>query len=107
MEGAMIKRVGSCLAALLLTMAPLTAQWLNYPTLGIPRTADGKPDLSAPTPKGDKFIPSNRIHPWCEWLGLIVGVAARMYGNQRLLNEILRLHWPPSYPVQLSLEIAA
>src|SRR5271167_4252788 len=27
------------------------AQWLNYKTPGIPRTADGKPDLSAPAPK--------------------------------------------------------
>jgi len=25
---------------------PLAAQWVNYPTPGIPRTADGKPDLS-------------------------------------------------------------
>jgi hypothetical protein len=30
---------------------PLAAQWLNYPTPGIPRTPDGKPNLSAPTPK--------------------------------------------------------
>jgi hypothetical protein len=30
---------------------PLTAQWLNYPTPGIPRTPDGKPNLSAPAPK--------------------------------------------------------
>jgi hypothetical protein len=30
---------------------PLSAQWLNYPTAGIPRTADGKPNLSAPTPR--------------------------------------------------------
>src|SRR5215471_20161086 len=51
MEGAVIKRVGSFLAALLLTMAPLLAQWLNYPTPGIPRTADGKPALSASPPK--------------------------------------------------------
>ena len=29
---------------------PLWAQW-NYPTAGIPRTADGKPDLSAPAPR--------------------------------------------------------
>ena len=50
MEGAVIKRVGSFLAALLLTMAPLLAQWLNYPTPGIPRTADGKPALS-PRPR--------------------------------------------------------
>ena len=27
------------------------AQWLNYKTPGIPRTKDGKPDLSAPAPK--------------------------------------------------------
>jgi hypothetical protein len=27
------------------------AQWLNYKTPGIPRTADGKPDLAAPAPK--------------------------------------------------------
>src|ERR1700685_3756179 len=26
-------------------------QWLNYPTLGIPRLADGKPNLSAPGPR--------------------------------------------------------
>ena len=33
------------------TSAPASAQWLNYPTAGIPRTADGKPNLSAPLPK--------------------------------------------------------
>lgn len=26
-------------------------QWLNYPTAGIPRTPDGKPDLTAPAPR--------------------------------------------------------
>jgi hypothetical protein len=26
-------------------------QWLNYPTAGIPRTNDGKPNLSAPAPR--------------------------------------------------------
>jgi len=30
---------------------PVTAQWLNYPTAGIPRGSDGKPNLSAPPPK--------------------------------------------------------
>jgi hypothetical protein len=30
---------------------PAAAQWLNYPTPGIPRTADGKPNLSAPAPR--------------------------------------------------------
>jgi hypothetical protein len=28
-----------------------SAQWNSYPTPGIPRTADGKPDLAAPTPR--------------------------------------------------------
>ena len=28
------------------------AQWLNYPTAGIPRAADGKPNLNAPMPRG-------------------------------------------------------
>jgi hypothetical protein len=30
---------------------PVTAQWLNHPTPGIPRTHDGKPDLAAPAPR--------------------------------------------------------
>ena len=33
------------------TSASGSAQWLNYPIAGIPRTADGKPNLSAPAPK--------------------------------------------------------
>jgi hypothetical protein len=31
--------------------APLQAQWLQYPTPGTPRTADGKPNLTAPAPR--------------------------------------------------------
>ena len=31
--------------------ASLTAQWLKYPTAGIPRTPNGKPNLSAPAPR--------------------------------------------------------
>ena len=30
---------------------PLTAQWLNQPTPGIPRTGDGQPNLAAPAPR--------------------------------------------------------
>src|SRR5665213_886 len=29
----------------------LHAQWLKYPTAGVPRTADGKPDMAAPAPR--------------------------------------------------------
>jgi hypothetical protein len=36
---------------LLSTCVSLSAQWLHYPTPGIPRTPDGKPNLSAPAPK--------------------------------------------------------
>ena len=36
---------------LALLAAPAAAQWLNHPTPGIPRTADGKPDLTAPAPR--------------------------------------------------------
>ncbi len=31
--------------------SPTAAQWLHYPTPGLPRTADGKPNLTAPTPR--------------------------------------------------------
>ncbi len=29
----------------------LLAQWLKYPTAGVPRTADGQPNMTAPTPR--------------------------------------------------------
>jgi hypothetical protein len=43
-------------AALIVTLSwasssPLGAQWLHYPTPGIPRTLDGKPNLAAPAPR--------------------------------------------------------
>jgi len=36
---------------LLSMFVSLSAQWVHYPTPGIPRTPDGKPNLSAPAPK--------------------------------------------------------
>ncbi len=36
---------------LCLVCATASAQWLHYPTPGVPRTADGKPNLSAPAPR--------------------------------------------------------
>lgn len=39
------------LVFLFLLVAPLTAQWLNHTTPGIPRLPDGKPNLAAPTPR--------------------------------------------------------
>jgi hypothetical protein len=48
--------------------APLGAQWLNYPTPGIPRTPDGKPNLTAAAPRTADGKPDlsglwNRISP--------------------------------------------
>ena len=37
--------------------APVAAQWLKEPTKGIPRTADGKPNLSALAPRGPDVRP--------------------------------------------------
>ena len=37
--------------AIYLICSPLSAQWLNYPTPGIPRLQDGKPNLTAPAPR--------------------------------------------------------
>src|SRR5881409_872608 len=46
-----ITRLILALIVLVSTSIPLSAQWLNYPTPGIPRTPDGKPNLSAPAPR--------------------------------------------------------
>lgn len=35
----------------LILAAPLAAQWVNYPTDGVPRKADGKVNMSGPTPR--------------------------------------------------------
>lgn len=38
-------------AAFLHAPAPLSAQWLKYPSAGVPRLPDGKPNLAAPAPR--------------------------------------------------------
>ena len=44
--------VSVALAMLVVLFAPgLTAQWLNNPTPGVPRRADGKVDMTAPAPR--------------------------------------------------------
>ena len=39
------------LAATFAAVSIVSAQWPSYPTPGVPRLADGKPDLNAPTPR--------------------------------------------------------
>src|SRR5262245_58936173 len=46
-----MQRLIFTLAVLLLLSAPVCAQWTKVPPAAIPRTADGKPDLSAPAPR--------------------------------------------------------
>jgi hypothetical protein len=61
-------------AALLAAMAaPAPAQWLEYPTKGLPRTPDGKPNLSAPAPR----LPSGKP----DLSGLRVADNSRQLGN--------------------------
>ena len=41
-----------CVLALVAAVpTAITAQWPNYPTPGVPKTPDGKPNLTAPTPR--------------------------------------------------------
>src|SRR5271170_354551 len=34
-----------------LLLSPLSGQWIHYPTAGVPRSSDGKPDLAAACPR--------------------------------------------------------
>jgi hypothetical protein len=43
--------LGASALLIAFSVLPLEAQWLNYPTAGIPRTKDGKANLAAPAPK--------------------------------------------------------
>ena len=38
-------------ALTLLVAATLSGQWINEPARGVPRTRDGKPNLTAPAPR--------------------------------------------------------
>jgi hypothetical protein len=46
-----MRRLLLIMALFVLTADPVTAQWLNYPTPDLPRTPDGKPNLTAPAPR--------------------------------------------------------
>ena len=50
-EVAMNRRNFSLAAAILAVTAPVAAQWLKYPTAGVPRLANGQPNLTAPAPR--------------------------------------------------------
>jgi hypothetical protein len=51
--------MGACAGAILILVnAPAYAQWVNVPPAAIPRTIDGKPNLSAPAPR----LPDGKPH---------------------------------------------
>ncbi len=47
----MMKPLPLAVLGALLAAAPVAAQWLSYPTPGVPRDARGKPNLAAPAPR--------------------------------------------------------
>lgn len=53
----MKSRIGLLAILVLALGAPAIAQWIDYPTPGIPRLANGKPDLSAPAPRASDGKP--------------------------------------------------
>src|SRR5690348_1192968 len=62
-------------AAVLLPAGLVTAQWLDHPTPGIPRTPDGKPNLTAPAPKASDGKP-DLSGLWR--LGVEIGIGANI-----------------------------
>jgi hypothetical protein len=46
-----LKVAGMAAVVLSVISTPSFAQWLNYPTQGVPKQADGTPNLTAPTPR--------------------------------------------------------
>jgi len=43
--------IAAVTASIIMSASLSAQQWIRYPTPGIPRTADGKPNLSAPAPR--------------------------------------------------------
>lgn len=71
----MISRLGTIM--FFAFAAPAAAQWLSLPTPGIPRTADGKPDLAAPAPR------SLDGHPDLGGLWRLRGVAGDVFDKDK------------------------
>ena len=99
---------------LFMLTTPLAAQWIDHPTPGIPRTADGKPNLTAPAPQTTDGKPDlsgiwqrislkyernvaadlkpGEIQPWAQAL-----VGQRAEDLQKDHMSVQCLPWGPSY----------
>jgi len=72
--------------ALVVGTAPAAAQWLDRPWSGIPRTADGKPNLAAPAPRGaDGHVDLTGI-----WDGPVPETQADPANAQPWVNDLVR-----------------
>jgi hypothetical protein len=69
---------------------PLPGQWLNYPTPGVPRTPDGKPNLSAPAPRTAEGKPDLSG----VWMHELTSAAEmkRLYG--KVIEEAIKVDVP-------------
>lgn len=70
-------RTLASLIVLSASLSPLTGQWPSRPTAGVPRTPDGKPNLSAPSPRMDSSVEARATVP--------------LLATTRLLSPLLRL----------------
>ena len=52
-----MRSIVALFAAVVLSASSAPAQWLQFPTAGIPRTPDGKPNLAAPAPRASDGKP--------------------------------------------------
>ena len=72
--------------ALIVGTTPAAAQWLDRPWAGIPRTADGKPNLTAPAPRG----PDGKPDLTGAWSGPVPEIEFDPAVAQPWVNDLIR-----------------